>query len=52
MEQRLRRDGGGGGVQSGAIQNSHVSDTNPEGGDQPHNNVQPSIIVNMWQRVA
>ena len=22
------------------------------GGDQPHNNVQPSIIVNMWQRIA
>lgn len=22
------------------------------GGDQPHNNIQPSIVVNMWHRVA
>lgn len=30
----------------------YVQRTKPIGGDQPHNNVQPSIIVNMWQRVA
>lgn len=30
----------------------HIHDTFSSGNGEPHNNVQPSIIVNMWQRIA
>ena len=30
----------------------YTHNTENAGGDQPHNNVQPSIIVNMWNRIA
>jgi microcystin-dependent protein len=42
----------GGGSWSGDSQTSGVGFTEEAGGDLPHNNVQPSIIVNMWNRIA
>lgn len=34
--------------------NQYIPDSNQEavGGDQPHNNVQPSVVVYMWKRTA
>ena len=39
-----------GGRDSGA--NNSNTPTSATGGDQPHNNVQPSIVVYMWKRTA
>lgn len=49
---------GGGGGEGGAYIDtssesiSQVSYTDRTGGDQPHNNVQPSIVVAIWRRVS
>lgn len=45
-------DGGGGGVQSGAIQNQRVAVTEKTGGGLPHNNIQPSVTKFMYTRTA
>ena len=39
---------------SGAQQNFNYNEcyTNDTGGDQPHNNLQPYIVVHMWKRTA
>ena len=39
-----------GGRDAGA--NNSATSTSATGGDQPHNNVQPSIVVFMWKRTA
>ena len=34
------------------IDETNISSTYPKGGDASHNNIQPSIVVNMWKRVS
>lgn len=46
----LGSSGGVNGIDNGSA--SVAMKTSPTGGDQPHNNVQPSIVVFMWKRTA
>ena len=49
-------DGGagfGGKVDTGNVSSYHeVSTIGGRGGDQPHNNVQPSVVVFLWKRTS
>jgi hypothetical protein len=40
------------GTYTTAIVASGSMTSSPVGGDQPHNNIQPSIVVYRWQRIA
>jgi len=42
---------GGGGAAAGSDRGD-ISVSRATGGDQPHNNVQPSVVVAMWRRVG
>lgn len=42
---------GGGGVAAG-YDRGIVARTRDRGGNQPHNNTQPSTVVHMWRRIA
>lgn len=46
------QDGGSGGVQGGNRSSSDIVSTNSTGENKPHNNIQPSTVVNMWRRIG